>query len=197
MSSGEILVARHGETQWNRERKWQGSSDIPLNEAGFAQARNLGESLRGEEIARIYSSDLQRAMSTAQVVSEVIGSGNISTDRRLRERGLGKFEGWKSVEVAGFLGIPEEQAEVLETDERSIEGAPGVEPWKSFVERVWAALSDISSSPVQEKTLVVAHGGVMRAVYYALTSQEKGMPEYRNGQFIRLNVDGKNWEIIR
>ena len=195
MSCREMLVARHGETQWNLERKWQGSSDIPLNETGILQAKKLGKSLINEGISRIYSSDMARAMATARIVSDIVESGDITTDNRLRERNLGKFEGWKSYEVADFMGIPRESADILETDELTIEGWPEVEPWKTFVERVWSAILDISQSSQADKTLVVAHGGVMRAITYTLTEEGLGMPEFSNGQIIRLRLDGKNWEI--
>ncbi len=196
MSSREILVARHGETQWNRLRKWQGISDIPLNETGVMQARELGQSLVGEGIARVYCSDLQRAVSTAKIVSEIIRAGQVTVDQRIRERSLGRFEGWQSGEVAIFLGLPESKAYILETDELSIENGPEVEPWAAFVERVWNFLQDISTSPEKGKTLVVAHGGVMRAINHALTHEGFGMPEFRNGEYIRLKVDENNWEII-
>lgn len=196
MSVREILVARHGETQWNHIRRWQGISDIPLNENGIMQARKLGESLAGQGITRVYSSDLQRAVSTARIVSEIIKSGQVSIDERIRERGLGKFEGWHSRDVARFLGIPEEQAHILETDERSIEGAPDVEPWESFVARVWNFLQDISGDASPDKTLIVAHGGVMRAITCTLKNEGFGMPEFKNGQYIRLTVNGNAWEIL-
>lgn len=196
MSSREILVARHGETQWNRLRIWQGISDIPLNETGIIQARELGQSLIGEGISRVYCSDLQRAVSTARIVSEIISAGQVAIDPRIRERSLGKFEGWKSIEVAKFLGLPESQVHILETDELSIENGPDVEPWESFVQRVWNFLGDMTASQSSEKTLIVAHGGVMRAINYTLTHEGFGMPEYRNGQVIRLVVNGGNWEIL-
>lgn len=196
MSSREILVARHGETQWNRMRKWQGSSDIPLNETGIMQARELGKSLVEEGICRIYSSDLQRAAATAEIVSEITGAGQVTRDFRIRERGLGRFEGWYSQEVAKFLGLPEEQAHILETDERSIEDGPEVEPWKNFVERVWGFMEEIALLQVQERILIVAHGGVMRAITYTLKNEGFGMPEFRNGQYIRLAVNGNAWEIL-
>ena len=195
MSTREILVARHGETQWNRLRKWQGSSDIPLNEKGLLQARQLGISLTGEGIGKIYSSDLQRSFTTAKIVSEIVQTGNVTTDSRLRERGLGKFEGWKSVEVARFLGMPDEQARILETDELSIENGPEVEPWESFTRRVWSFLEDAAVATEHGKILVVAHGGVMRAISYTLTQEGFGMPEYSNGQYIRLKVNENNWQI--
>ena len=195
MSTKEILVARHGETQWNRMRKWQGFSDIPLNETGQLQARQLGISLTGEGIGKIYSSDLQRAYTTAKIVSEITQTGNVTTDSRLRERGLGKFEGLLSVEVARYFGMPDEQARTLETDELIIENGPDVEPWESFTRRVWSFLEEVALATEHEKILIVAHGGVLRTISYTLTHEGLGLPEYSNTQFIRLKVDEKSWKI--
>ena len=195
MESTEVLVARHGETYWNRISRWQGSSDIKLNQTGIQQARKLGELLSREKITRIYSSDLQRAVTTATIISGIIGTGPVITDMRLRERGLGKFEGWKSEEVARFLSIPLDQKHILETDELSIENGPEVEPWEKFLKRIWDFMGEISPAGNNGKTLIVAHGGVLRAIEYSLTDKGFDLPVYGNCQFIRLSTDGKNWKI--
>ncbi len=195
MSYREVLVARHGETYWNREKKWQGSSDISLNEVGIQQARELGEILSQENIAGIYSSDLIRAETTAKIISEITGAGPVVTDQRIRERNLGKFEGWHSEDVARYLGIPPMQKHILENDELSIEGGPDVEHWTDFLERVWDFMEDVASSGV-EKTLIVAHGGVMRAIMYPLANDGFKMPIYKNCEIIRLVTDGNEWKIV-
>jgi probable phosphoglycerate mutase len=94
-----LIVIRHGETAWNRERRLQGQLDIPLNDTGHAQARALAGSLAGEPVDAIYSSDLSRAMQTAAPLSEVLGVP-VQSEPRLRERCYGTLEGMTYAEVA-------------------------------------------------------------------------------------------------
>src|SRR6185437_7371482 len=93
-----ILVARHGETDWNREQRWQGWADPPLNETGRAQARQLAEELRGVPFDAVYSSDLRRAHETALIVAEPHGVPVIA-DERLREVDVGSWSGLLHAEV--------------------------------------------------------------------------------------------------
>jgi 2,3-bisphosphoglycerate-dependent phosphoglycerate mutase len=93
-----ILLARHGETDWNVERRWQGHSDTPLNDTGRAQARALAEELKSEPIDVVYSSDLMRAHETARLVAEPRGL-DVTAVRGLRERSFGSVEGMTSNEI--------------------------------------------------------------------------------------------------
>ncbi len=92
MASGRIWIARHGETDWNREGRAQGQSDIALNARGRAQAAGLARLLTHEPIGQIWCSDLSRARETAEAVAAVKGLP-IQQDPRLRERGFGDWEG--------------------------------------------------------------------------------------------------------
>lgn len=87
-----IILFRHGETDWNKQQRWQGHSDIPLNATGEKQAEALAKILETEEIASIFSSDLIRAHKTAEALSARIGC-QIHTDQRLRELFVGDAEG--------------------------------------------------------------------------------------------------------
>ena len=95
----EILLIRHGETDWNRARRMQGHIDIPLNNEGLRQAKALGAALASEKLDAIYTSDLQRAKLTAQAVADIYQMPLI-IDEQLRERCYGVFEGLKYREVA-------------------------------------------------------------------------------------------------
>ena len=91
---GRVLyLARHGETYWNREGRWQGHTDVALNDEGRAQARALGALLRGRDVGRIHSSDLRRAHETATIAAGLLGVDGLVVDRDLRERSFGVFEG--------------------------------------------------------------------------------------------------------
>ena len=93
--SGKAILyfARHGETDWNAAGRWQGQTDIPLNDVGRAQARALAERLRGEGIVAVGSSDLSRARATAEIVAAALGLSVTYVDPALRERAYGVFEG--------------------------------------------------------------------------------------------------------
>ena len=93
-----ILLARHGETDWNRLGRWQGHADPPLNEAGLSQAAELAERLAGDGIAAVYSSDLVRASETARVVADRLGL-DVVEDARLREIDVGSWSGLTRAEV--------------------------------------------------------------------------------------------------
>src|SRR5947208_1357491 len=87
-----ILLARHGETVFNVEGRWQGQSDSPLTERGLAQAKELAKALKDEPIVAVYSSDLGRAASTARLVAE-LHKIDVTTDERLREISTGRWTG--------------------------------------------------------------------------------------------------------
>ncbi len=193
MTNLEILVARHGETDWNKNSKWQGLSDIPLNESGIAQAKKLGENLKGEKIDAIISSDLKRARKTAEIVAEMLGVVNVTTDARLRERFLGKFEGWETERVADYSGLPQSKRRLLETDEAFADSLESVEPWESFRLKVWGAFNDIANSSNGNRTLIVGHGGVMRAIYVSINTEYEGFPNFKNCEFIRAKKSGNGW----
>ena len=95
----ELLLVRHGETDWNRDRRFQGHADPPLNETGREQANALAEELAGEEIELVYTSDLQRARETAQIVGARLGAGVVPLPA-LREIDVGEWQGltWPEIE---------------------------------------------------------------------------------------------------
>lgn len=93
-----VLLARHGETDWNREHRWQGHADPPLNARGHAQAGALAKQLAPASPRAVYSSDLGRARATAEAVAERIGV-TVSLDPRLREVDVGEWSGLTSTEV--------------------------------------------------------------------------------------------------
>jgi broad specificity phosphatase PhoE len=93
-----ILLARHGETEWNRLGRWQGHADPPLNDLGRRQAEILAEQLAGDTVSAVYSSDLRRARETARIVAERIGLP-VTEDSALREIDVGSWSGLTRDEV--------------------------------------------------------------------------------------------------
>jgi uncharacterized phosphatase len=146
-----ILLARHGETDWNADRRVQGHSDTPLNDTGRAQAQALGDELSGVGIDAVYSSDLVRAHETARLVAEPLGL-EVTAIRDLRERHFGTWEGLTDEEI--FARFPEAR-----------DGPWGDgETREEMAERVLAALHRIADAHPDSSVLVVSHGGPLRAV---------------------------------
>jgi broad specificity phosphatase PhoE len=171
-----LFLARHGETAWNRAGRWQGKTDIPLSDAGRAQARVLGAALTGRGIAAVHASDLQRATETAEIVAGLLGIAAFGVDARLRERGFGCFEGFTREECAERH--PEAWARYL-ADRRST--PPGGEPQPEVAARVVAALTDLARAPraAGEATLVISHGGTLRTFIHEVTG--RAPPPLDNG----------------
>lgn len=192
----DLLVARHGETEWNSTGKWQGSRDVPLNQTGIEQAQELAETLSSEDIRHIYSSDLSRARATAEIVRKRIGAFGVHEDARLRERNMGKFEGLTVEQVAKYMKLDEEKASELEYNELMMDGVPTVETWNDFSSRVWGSLYDIAGEHIGSKCLVVAHGGVLRSISMHLEARMGPELNYRNTHFIRLRFEGRNVSLI-
>jgi broad specificity phosphatase PhoE len=144
-----ILLARHGETEWNREGRWQGWADPPLNETGRAQARALAEQLRTTPFDAVYSSDLRRAHETAQIVGEP-HRVPVVTDPGLREIDLGSWSGLTLSEIeARFRGAERPDGETRE----------------EHAARVLAAVERIARDNPGRRILLVTHGGTMRALH--------------------------------
>ena len=191
-----ILFARHAETAWNRELRWQGRTDIPLSDIGRAQATRLAQRLgrlaeAGLPVSAIRSSQLGRARETAEIVAAALGVTRLSLDHRLQERAFGVFEGRTRQECATCF--PELWAR-YEKD-RSIL-PPGGEPVTEVVARleaaVRAALAETADLP--GAILVVGHGGATRSLLQALFSRPFSpianvgliQVEVENGAFARV-----------
>ncbi|HUK97675.1 MAG TPA: histidine phosphatase family protein [Gaiellaceae bacterium] len=143
-----ILLARHGETEWNRTGRYQGWADPPLNETGRAQARELAEQLRSTPFDAVYSSDLQRARETAEIVAEPHGVPVI-VEPGLREVNVGAWSGLNHSEVEARFPDGER---------------PGGESREQHTARVLAAAEKIARAHPGERILLVSHGGTMRAI---------------------------------
>lgn len=181
MSERIIYLARHGETEWNRVGRWQGATDIPLSDAGRAQARALAVKLRERGIARVHASSLSRALETAQIIAEHLGLPAPAVDERLRERGYGVFEGLTREQCA--KQFPAEWERYLAQGRVT---PPGGEPHNEVVARVRAAIDQIAGAAgtAAEAILVVAHGGCIRALIHALAGFYP--PPVQNGAVFRL-----------
>ncbi len=140
---------RHGETDWNRSNRIMGQTDIPLNETGIIQAHEAKELLRKMAFGRIWSSPLQRARQTAEIVKEN-SFYPIDYKEYLKERGWGQGEGQFHEALLDFRGKELNEANLPE----------GAEPYKAFEKRVIRAFTEILTESAEQPPLVVGHGGI-------------------------------------
>jgi alpha-ribazole phosphatase/probable phosphoglycerate mutase len=157
-----LLLVRHGETDWNREGRWQGLSDTSLNELGREQARKLAGDLDAT-VSVVYSSDLARARETAEILAGPLGL-EIRVDPRLRERGFGSWEGLTTPEIEERFG----EAHRLWREGEG-PGTEDAEPFEAFSARIEAFLGDVLRQHPGEEVLVVSHGGSIRAIHALAT----------------------------
>jgi probable phosphoglycerate mutase len=157
-----ILAVRHGETAWNVDTRLQGQIDISLNSTGQEQARRLAEALAEEGVEAIVASDLVRARDTAQAVAQRIGLP-LATDKGLRERHFGIFQGHTYAEVEQRW--PEESARWRKREPEF--GAPGGETLAAFYERCVQTASRLAAAHPGRTLLLVTHGGVLDCLYRA------------------------------
>jgi broad specificity phosphatase PhoE len=174
-----ILLARHGESDWNRSKRWQGFADRPLTELGRRQAIELAERLEATELDAVYSSDLQRARETAEIVARTRGL-NVETTPDLREVDVGSWSGLTRAEAEARF--PENYARWLQGGEGWDDG----ETYDQLGERVVRAIQRIAKEGEGQRVLVVAHGGTIRAVHAAALGVD--VHTYRRIQRVEPNA---------
>jgi 2,3-bisphosphoglycerate-dependent phosphoglycerate mutase len=153
-----ILLTRHGETDWNREKRWQGLADRPLNARGREQARALAEQLEPLPFSAIYASDLRRAHETALIVAERRGLA-VTPLRALREIDVGSWTGLFYDEVKERFRAAYEQMRT-----RTGTGWEGGETYAEMGRRVLEAMRWIARQHPGDAVLVVTHSGPIRTV---------------------------------
>nr|WP_281372866.1 histidine phosphatase family protein [Kineococcus aurantiacus] len=173
-------MVRHGETDWNRDGRLQGRTDIPLNDTGRAQAQALAEQLAGQGWAAITSSPLSRARETARIIAAELGLELLPAHDDLVERRFGEAEGGTAAELrVRFPG-----------GER-----PGQEPWEELVARGSAALRRLRTAHGDAPLVVVAHGTFLRATVEGLAGVE--LPRMANATSVVVEGAGANWRLAR
>lgn len=175
----QLLLIRHGQTDWNLARRYQGQTDIPLNPTGISQAEELANKLQKGQFDAIYSSDLSRAKQTAQIVSEKLGIP-VTTDPRLREICKGIWEGMSFDEVKEKYAVALSQDNADPANSRT----PGGETVAEVAARMAASADDISMQHPQGSVLVVSHGLAVSTLY----CQANKVPLSKVYQFIPENA---------
>ena len=156
----ELWLVRHGQTDWNQGNIVQGQQDIPLNETGIAQARQLAETLAGTRFDAIYASDLIRSRLTAQILAERLGL-TVTLDPRLREIRQGVWEGHAISEILELY--PEDFRR--KNDDPTRPAAEGAEPASQVVTRMVQAANDLHARHKDQRLILVTHGFAIAALY--------------------------------
>jgi 2,3-bisphosphoglycerate-dependent phosphoglycerate mutase len=182
----ELILIRHGETDWNRELRFQGHIDVPLNDMGHEQARRLGLRLARETVQHLVSSDLMRAQQTAAPAAQQLGLPVVTTVT-LREQHFGVVEGLRADEIQ--VQHPRAWEEWLEFREEH--AMPEGESARDFHARIVAALGAIAAAHAGERVLVVTHGGVLDMVWRTAQGLSLSGPrrsEIPNAGFNRIRI---------
>ena len=159
MKETEIILIRHGETEWNSQRRMQGHSNSDLSSVGQAQIQALGQWMKNVPFNHIYSSDSLRAKQTAEAITQFSGH-ELKIDLRLREKNLGVFEGLTSEEAR------ERHPEVFRLFKTA--GSKYVidegESTQQLQDRALEIVEEIRIKHPEERVLLVTHGGFIRVV---------------------------------
>jgi 2,3-bisphosphoglycerate-dependent phosphoglycerate mutase len=194
MNITRIIAVRHGETAWNVDTRIQGQLDIPLNARGRWQAQRTAQALAQERIAAVYSSDLSRALETAQHIAQPHQLAP-HTHKGLRERGFGEFEGQTYAEIEARW--PEG---ATAWRKRVPEFAPlGGESLLQFRARVVQAVSELAHLHPGQQVVWVAHGGVLDMLYRLATGQDISNPrtwQLGNAAINRLLWNGEHLSLV-
>jgi broad specificity phosphatase PhoE len=167
-----LILARHGETDWNRDGIWQGHGDPPLNELGRRQATQLAERLADVEIDALYSSDLRRAYETAEIIGKAKGL-EITADSDLREIDIGAWSGLTRAQIEErFPGMDRQDGETSD----------------AFDARAVGVLHRIAEAHEHQQVLVITHGGVVRALERHLSDEPRDV--LRNCEVVGFRYEG-------
>ena len=181
-----LLIVRHGESEWNRQGRWQGWEDIALTAEGEAQARRRGAELEaaGHRFVAVYTSDLVRAARTADVLAAALDVPSVVRDAELRERFGGAWQGRTREEIDA--GWPGERAAWRRG---ALAAPPGGETDAAVLERVRTALARLDAASAPGAVLVVTHHGVVRQLSSAAGVSERELIPNLGGRW--FDFDGR------
>lgn len=185
----KICVSRHGETDWNNEGILQGWIDVPINDNGRRQARELADMLAGERLTRVYTSPLRRAAETAEIISGLWNMAPPAIHEGLKERNFGTVQGVPKRELS------ETNPHLLHEIVRRNPAAhfDQGETMIHFARRVLGAIRDIGRDNPGARVLVITHGWVMDVI----TRHIKHLPQTAMLNMKRKNIESVWLEVIR
>lgn len=190
-----ICFVRHGETDWNAEKRIQGQLDIGLNETGRAQALATAFGLAHHRFAAIYASDLTRALHTAQAAAERLGL-EVHIAPGLRERHYGIFQGLTAAE--GAVQHPQAHAHYAVRDpDYAFENG---ESLRALAARIALGVDDMVRHHAGQTLLAVTHGGVLDIIYRRATGRSLEAPRdftIPNAALNWFDIDAHGWHLVK
>lgn len=189
-----LCLVRHGETDWNVEKRLQGHMDIPLNATGQKQAQCTAANLAHQPITAIYSSDLERAMSTAQAAATHLQLP-VQAMTELRERHCGIFQGLTQDEARARYGADYDRYRGRDPHF----AIPGGETLLQVAERVKTCLTRLCQAHPDETILVVSHGGVLDIAHRLATAKPLETPRdflISNAALNWIEYRSNSWHLI-
>ena len=194
----ELILVRHGETDWNRELRFQGQVDVPLNAVGHEQARRLGLRLATENLHELVCSDLTRTRQTAMPIREnhlQLSQGSGALDAALREQNFGVIDGMRVDDIKAQH--PDAWAQWIRFD--ADYAFVGGERTRQFHARVLAAVRALAQLHEHKTLVVVTHGGVLDMIYRtarALPLSGPRQSDIPNAGLNRVRIQGEVIEIL-
>lgn len=196
MTAATLILVRHGETDWNLHHRFQGQSDVPMNDSGRDQAAAAADHLRGVHAAAIYCSDLVRCRQTAEIIGSVVGvAPTVAVE--LRERSFGRIEGLTRDEAAARF--PESWEQRRRDSPAWV--PPGGESLGEMWKRILTFTEDLWRRHQGQTFVIAGHGGPLKAIICsALGAGEQGRMRFAisNGSItvIRRNEAGSVVELM-
>lgn len=194
----ELILIRHGETDWNRELRFQGQVDVPLNATGHEQARRVAARLAGETVHHLVSSDLTRTQQTALPIARHSRQPlalHAVVDAALREQNFGVVDGMRVADIKAQH--PDAWARWIEF--QADYAFAGGESTRQFHERVMNAVRALAAAHSQQTLVVVTHGGVLDMIYRtarALPLSGPRQSEIPNAGLNRVRIQAGVIDII-
>lgn len=177
-----MTFIRHGNTDWNNEKRYQGHAHNTLSDRGRQQAERVAHRLAKEPWDLLISSDLMRARQTAEIISAHIGRPVDFYDQRLREIGRGKLEGLIGSEIEEKFGVDWREQDL------------GEETVDSVRERGVRFITDMAERYPAQKLLVVSHGLLIRESLQKLMQQQEEAEGLDNGSVTTIKLTDHGWQ---
>ncbi|MEE9275672.1 MAG: histidine phosphatase family protein [bacterium] len=190
-----LYLLRHGETEWNVERRIQGVTGVSLNEVGRAQARALAASMEGLPVRALYASPLLRSRETAEAVAAALGLP-VREEPRLKELDQGDLEGLKIEEIQerhnGFLESWKERPAGLRM--------PGGETLDELQERAWGAMEDFRENHPEETVAAVSHNLTITVIMCRVLGVDlnsfRGIRQHNASLNIIEHTPQRGWSVV-
>lgn len=193
-----FYVVRHGQTQWNVEKRMQGHQDSPLTELGLSQAKELAQVFKDIHFSHVFSSDLLRAKRTAEIIVKDKQLAVLATEL-LREKSFGQYEGKRGWEYERELRHKILEMEKLTYEESTtFQLADGIETEDALVTRLLRFIRETALVYKGEQVLVVSHSGCIRSLLVHLgfgTNKELSHGAIKNLGYFVLDTDGVDFFI--